>query len=85
MSVPITQSIPFIAGDNTWESWNGSMIHYFGQEPLPRVDEQDWPEFANNMINLPTFSSYGLPGPGGYDTWQNWVSMVVGMVNGPTE
>lgn len=85
MSAPIIQSIPFIAGDNTWESWNGNMIHYFGQEPLPRVEEDEWPMFANNMIMLPTFSTYGLPGPEGYKSWQDWVSAVVGMVNGPTE
>ena len=49
MSAPINQSIPFIATDSTWESWNGSMLHYFGQEPLPRVDEENWPDFAFQM------------------------------------
>jgi len=85
MSAPILQSIPFIAGDNTWESWNGSMLHYFGEEPLPRVDEENWPDFARSMIGLTTFSVFGLPAPEGYDRWQDWVSTVVGMVNGPTE
>ena len=79
------QSIPFIATDADWESWNGNMLHYFGQEPLPRVDEDNWPDFAQSMIGLPTFSAYGLPGPESYERWQDWVSTIVGMVNGPTE
>lgn len=85
MSQPIIQSIPFIAGDNTWDSWNGSMLHYFGEEPLPRVDEENWPQFAQSMIGLTTFSVFGLPGPESYERWQDWVSAIVGMVNGPTE
>jgi hypothetical protein len=85
MSAPITQSIPFIAGDNTWESWNGSMLHYFGEEPLPRVDEETWQDFARSMGSLATFSTYGIPGPEGYETWQDWVSSVIGLINGPTE
>lgn len=85
MSAPILQSIPFIAGDSTWESWNGNMLHYFGQEPLPRVDEKEWTDFARSMIGLPTFSTYGLPGPDGYGSWQDWVSAIIGLVNGPTE
>lgn len=85
MSAPITQNIPFIAGDNTWESWNGNMLHYFGQEPLPRVDEENWPQFAYQMSGLPTFMSYGVPSPDGYEKWQDWVSTVISLVNGPTE
>jgi hypothetical protein len=84
LSAPIIQSIPFIAGDNTWDSWNGSMLHYFGEEPLPRVDEDNWPAFARDMISLTAFSAFGLPEPDSYDRWQDWVSAVVTMVNGPT-
>ena len=84
MSAPITQNIPFIAGDSTWDSWNGNMLHYFGEEPLPRVDEENWPEFARNMVSLTAFSAYGIPEPDGYSRWQDWVSTVVTMVNGPT-
>ena len=61
------------------------MLHYFGQEPLPRVDEENWPDFAFQMAGLPTFMSYGIPSPDNFDKWQDWVSMVVSLVNGPTE
>lgn len=80
----ITQSIPFIPADNTWESWNGNMLHYFGEEPLPYVSEANWPEFARNMAGLTTFSSYGIPDPSGFDRWQDWTSTVIALVNGPT-
>lgn len=85
MSAPITQSIPFIAGDSTWDSWNGNMLHYFGQELLPRVDENEWQEFAFYMMGLPTFASYGIPSPDGFPEWQDWVSAIISLVNGPTE
>jgi hypothetical protein len=79
------QSIPFIAGDSTWEGWNGNMLHYFGQEPLPYLPEEQWRDFALTMIGLPTFSTFGLPGPESFETWQDWVTAIVGMVNGPTQ
>ena len=85
MSSTFIQSIPFIATDNNWESWNGNMLHYFGQEPLPRVEENNWTEFAYVMSGLPTFASYGVPSPDGFQNWQDWVSAVISMVNGPTE
>lgn len=84
MSSPITQNIPFIAGENTWDSWNGSMLHYFGEEPLPRVDETNWPEFARAMGSLTAFSAYGIPEPDGFASWQDWVSTTISLVNGPT-
>jgi len=81
----ITQSIPFIAEEATWEGWNGNLLHYFGQEPLPRVDEDNWRDVANAMVLLPTFNSFGIPGPEGFDNWRDWVRVVVVMVNGPTK
>ena len=45
----IIQDIPFLAEDTTWDNWNGSMLHYFGEEPLPYVTEDNWQAFANSM------------------------------------
>lgn len=80
----ITQSIPFLTENATWESWNGSMLHYFGQEPLPYLSEDQWPDFANSLISLPTFSVFALPGPETFETWQDWAKVVIGSVNGTT-
>jgi hypothetical protein len=81
----IRQSIPFIPQDATWDSWNGNLLHYFGQEPLPIVDEENWRSLANHMLTLPTFNSYALPAPEGFINWQDWVSVVVIAINGPTQ
>jgi hypothetical protein len=80
----ITQDIPFLAEDTTWENWNGSMLHYFGEEPLPYVAEENWPSFANSMSSLSTFSVYALPGPDSYTDWRDWAEAVILIVNGPT-
>lgn len=84
MSTPIIQSIPFLTDDMTWENWNGNMLHYFGEEPLPYLNEPNWKDFANNMVSLPTFSVFGLPGPDTFATWQDWAKAVIGSVNGTT-
>lgn len=81
----LIQNIPSVAQENTWDVWNGNMLHYFGEEPLPYVVEDNWAEFARNMIGLSTFSSYAIPDPSGFDKWQDWVSATITAVNGPTE
>jgi hypothetical protein len=83
MSV-INQSIPSLTDDMTWENWNGNMIHYFGEEPLPYLTEPNWKDFANSMAALPTFSVFALPGPDTFDTWQDWAKVVISSVNGTT-
>lgn len=81
----IRQSIPFIAGASTWEDWNGNMLHFFGEEPLPYVPEQNWREFGQAMLTLSTFSSYAIPSPNNYADWRDWVSATITAVNGPTQ
>jgi hypothetical protein len=83
--VALTQDIPFLSQDSTWESWNGAMLHYFGEEPLPIVAEPDWQQFAAAMVGLPTFSVYGISDGQGILDWREWASQVIGMVNGATQ
>jgi hypothetical protein len=80
----IIQDIPFLAEDTTWDNWNGNMLHYFGEEPLPYVPEENWEQFANLMIGLSTFSVYALPSPQNFTNWQDWVGSVILAINGPT-
>lgn len=81
----IIQDIPFLSQDATWEGWNGAMLHYFGEEPLPRVQEEDWQSFAAAVVGLPTFSTYGIPDGQGLSDWRDWASQLVALVNGATE
>jgi hypothetical protein len=36
------------------------------------------------MLATPTFANYALPGPEGFEHWQDWVMAIIGLVNGPT-
>ena len=80
----INQDIPFLAEDMTWENWNGNMLHYFGEEPLPYVSEENWVSFADSMVSLSTFSSYAIPRGEEFENWQDWVEAVILTVNGST-
>lgn len=81
----IRQEIPFLPDNEPWEDWNGSMLEYFSQEPIPYVTEENWRDFALSMTGTPTFANYALPGPDGFERWQDWVLSIIGLVNGPTE
>ena len=79
----IFQDIPQLPEGVSWEDWNGNMLHYFGEEPLPMVGEDNWELFALTMSSLTTFSAYGLPDPEEADDWKDWVNQVITVVNGP--
>ena len=65
------QDIPQLPDGVSWEDWNGNMLHYFGEEPLPYVTED-------------TFSAYGFPDPEEIEDWQQWVRSIITIVNGPS-
>jgi len=70
---------------STWEGWNASLVHYFGEEPIPYIpDENFWQEVANNVVQLPTFAPYYPPDPYQYEKWQEWVDDFIIAVNGLT-
>lgn len=80
----IFQDIPQLPEGVSWADWNGNMLHYFGEEPLPYVTEDNWKEFALTMSSLTTFSAYGFPDPEEVEDWKQWVSSIITIVNGPT-
>lgn len=80
----IFQDIPQLPDGAEWEFWNGNMLHYFGEEPLPYVTEEDWRVFAHAMGSTTTFAAYGFPDSEGYDDWREWARTIIGLVNGPS-
>lgn len=74
---------PFVPQHTDWQTFNGNLIMYYGQEPLPITTEIDWHITANNLIQTPTFSSYGIPTPDKFDNWQDWANQFVLLINGP--
>lgn len=80
----IQQFFPFSPDYMTWEDWNGNLIMFYSEEPIPMGVEDDWKEVARNVAQLPTFTNYPVSGPETYGTWQEWANDFTQIVNGPT-
>jgi len=85
MSAPsIEPFFPFNPYFMDWESWNGNFVIYYGQENITYYPENEWQMMANNLAQTPTFASYPVPGPEGFETWQDWAAEVTTIINGPS-
>ena len=85
VSPVISQSINWVPINAKWSDWNGNMIHYFGEEPIPYIaDETQWKTVADAICGLPTFSNFAPPDPDLFKTWQDWALAFRISVNGPT-
>ena len=80
----INQPIIFGPEGTDWESWNGSFLQFFAEEPIAYNTEDNWLDTAYSILALPTFANYGLQDPSIYDTWQEWATTLIAAVNGPT-
>lgn len=80
----IQKFFPFSSENNTWESFNGGIIQYYAEEPVPYHEEVDWKITAFSLCGLPTFAVYPIPDPSSYDNWQQWTDDFTEIINGPT-
>jgi hypothetical protein len=69
----------------SWEDWNGNLVMFYGEEPIPALPEIDWKIVASNVAQLPTFLSYPVPDPALYENWQDWAYEFTEIINGPTQ
>lgn len=69
----------------SWEDWNGSFLHYYGEEPVMVASEDNWRLVAKNIGQLTTFESYPVPDPDAFSKWQDWASALSFILNGPTQ
>ncbi len=76
---------PFNPSYSTWEDWNGNLIMFYGEEPIPALPETEWKSVANNVAQLPTFLNYPVPSPDLYQNWQDWANEFTEIINGPTQ
>lgn len=74
---------PFIPQNMTWEEWNGNLLIFYSQEPIPYHQEPDWKITAKNVAQLPTFMPYPVPDPERFDHWQDWANEFTLIVNRP--
>lgn len=80
----LQQFFPFIPDGLDWESWNGNLIMYYGEEPIPYLPELEWTAVASAVSELPTFVNYPVPSPNNYEDWQSWAREFTEIINGPT-
>jgi hypothetical protein len=78
------QFFPFSPEYSTWDDWNGNLLHYYGEQPIPVLPEDQWREVAKNVIATPFFGVYAIPDPLSFETWQEWVEQFTLTVNGPS-
>lgn len=66
----------------SWEDFNGNLLVYYSQEPIPFNTEDNWQNTARGLMLLPTFMVYPVPDPEKFQTWQDWASEFTLIVNG---
>ena len=81
---PIRQSINWVPINGTWADWNGNMVHYYGEEPIPYVSEDEWQTVADYLSGLATFTNYLIPDSATYADWREWAKDFIEAVNGAT-
>jgi hypothetical protein len=75
---------PFTPDYMNWEDWNGNLVMFYGEEPIPVMPEIGWREVADNVAQLPTFLNYPVPDPQLYENWQDWAFEFTEIINGPS-
>jgi hypothetical protein len=76
---------PFNPSTMSWEDWNGNLILFYGAQPIPYLEEEHWLEVAKNVAQLPIFSTYPVPDPDLFPSWQDWANEFTLIVNGPSQ
>jgi hypothetical protein len=76
---------PFTPTFMSWEDWNGNLVMFYGEEPIPALPEEDWKQVANNVAQLATFLNYPVPDPQLYENWEDWALEFTEIINGPTQ
>lgn len=69
----------------SWEDWNGNLIMFYGQEPLPYHSEDQWRDTAKSVGQLTTFEVYPVPNPDAFENWQDWALEFTEIINGPSK
>lgn len=69
---------------HTFDSWAALMCEAYAAQQLQiPSDNVNWQDWAAGMNAIDIFSNQGLPNPYQFDTWDNWVSSAVNIVNSP--
>lgn len=80
----IQQFFPYVPQYISWENWNGALIQFFSEEPIPYNPETNWRETAKAACELPTFAAYPVSDPDRFKNWQDWALDFTEIINGPS-
>jgi hypothetical protein len=75
---------PFLPVYMSWEEWNGNLLMFYSEEPIPFLSENNWKLVASDIALLPTFDVYPVPNPERFEKWQDWAAEFTLIVNGPS-
>jgi len=81
----MTQYFPYLPEYSSWEDWNGNLIMFYGEQPIPYASEVDWKMVAENVTQLPEFEVYPIPSPDTYANWREWATEFSLIINGPQQ
>jgi hypothetical protein len=81
----LQQYFPFSPDYSSWEDWNGNLISWYSEEPLPSLPEVEWQTVAKVVAQTATFANYPVPDPEGFGSWQDWANNFTQIINGPTQ
>jgi hypothetical protein len=57
------------------------MAELFAGQQLGTVDEVDWKLWVDGMAGIGYFNNSGVPDSRGFDTWQDWAQVLIGIMN----
>jgi hypothetical protein len=78
------QFFPFGPDYSSWEDWNGNLLVFYSQEPIPHLEESEWKSVAKSLAQTATFANYPVPDPEGFENWQDWAYNFTQVINGPS-
>lgn len=67
----------------SWNQWCALTTELFASQQLGIVDEENWRQYADGMAGIGYFLNFGTPDSRGFNTWQDWASRLVGIINLP--
>ena len=76
------RAFPFNPNGMDWEAWNGNLIMFYAEEPIPFHDEDNWRQTASSVAQLAVFNNYPVPQPDAYADWQDWANEFTLIING---
>ncbi len=74
--------VPFVPDLSDWELFNDQLIHYFDEQQVPNVNEDNWRIVADFFAGNGTFAAFGVSNGDGFIDWTDWAGQFITAVNG---